>query len=137
VGWFQNEKERSRARNRCKEAKVVMMRYSKVMLRSAATVAVVCAFVAGCATARPGVETSALEQAIAEDEDLGDPRATTPEDEAAKEAQAQAMLDDPSAEHIDFDGAEANDEPVDMVTIPPDRSPSKSFMQDIVMGPSS
>lgn len=115
----------------------MMMRYSKVMLRSAATVAVVCAFVAGCATARPAVETSALEQAIAEDEDLGDPRATTPEDEAAKEAQAQAMLDDPSAEHIDFDGAEANDEPVDMVTIPPDRSPSKSFMQDIVMGPSS
>lgn len=114
-----------------------VMRYPKVMLRPAAAVAVVCAFVAGCATARPEVETTALEQAIAEEDDLGDPRASAPEDEAAKEAQAQAMLNDPGAEHIDFDGAEENDEPVDMVTIPPDRSPSKSFMQDIVMGPSS
>lgn len=113
------------------------MRYPKAMPRPAAAVAVVCALVAGCATTRPQVETTALEQAIAEDDDLGDPRDAAREDEGAKEAQAQAMLEDPSAEHIDFDGAEENDEPVDMVTIPPDRSPSKSFMQDIVMGPSS
>ena len=113
------------------------MRYSKVMVRPAAAV-IVCALVGGCATARPDLETTALEHAIAEDDDLGDPRAHASEDEeAAKEAQAQAMLDDPKVEHIDFDGAEANDAPVDIVTIPPDRSPSKSFMQDIVMGPSS
>ncbi len=115
------------------------MRYSKVMVRPA-IVAVVCALVTACATARPDVQTSALERAVTEDDDLGDPRAAGPDDEAreaAEQARAEAMLHDPSVERIDFDGDEANDAPVDMVTIPPDRSPSKSFMQDIVMGPSS
>ncbi|MCR9165667.1 MAG: hypothetical protein ACE37F_08205 [Nannocystaceae bacterium] len=110
------------------------------MGRPVAAVAVVCALVAGCATARPEMETTALELAISEEDDLGDPRAQASSDDAtraARDAEAQAMLDDPSAERIDFDGAEANDEPVDMVTIPPDRTPSKSLMQDIVMGPSS
>lgn len=114
-----------------------MMRYCNSMVRPVAAVAVVCALVAGCATARPEMETTALELAISEEDDLGDPRAQASSDDAARDAEAQAMLDDPSAERIDFDGAEANDEPVDMVTIPPDRTPSKSLMQDIVMGPSS
>ena len=117
-------------------AKVPMMRYPKVMLRPA-SVAAVCALLCACATAGPEVEPTALERAVAEDEDLGDPRPSAEEREAANEARAQAMLEDPSAERIDFDGEEANDAPVDIVMVPGDRSKSKSFMQDIVMGPSS
>ena len=111
-----------------------MMRYSKVMLRSAA-VALVCVSVSGCATAGPDAQLTAIELAVAEDEDLGDPGPSAEERQAARDAQAQAALDDPKATHIDFDGEEPNDAPVDMVTIPPDRSPSHSLIQDITMGP--
>jgi|GEM_PF-2258315 len=116
-----------------------MMRYSKAMVRSS-VVAVVCGLVCGCATARPEPAPTALERAVAEDDDLGAP-GPSEEDlrarEAARAEDAQAMLEDPDATRIDFDGEEANDAPVDIVMVPPDRSPSKSFMQDIVMGPSS
>lgn len=133
VRWV--EEDPAVARNRLEPAKMSMMRYSRVMVRS--TAVAMCVSLLGCATAGPAVETSVLEQAVAEDEDLGDPRPSTEERDAASQARAQAALEDPSAEHIDFDGDEANDAPVDMVMVPPDRSPSKSLMQDIVMGPSS
>lgn len=116
------------------------MRYSKDMLRSSLVIAM-CAGVCGCATAQGAGSPGALEQALADDDDLGDPRGTAEEREAAaaerEQAQAQAMLDDPDAERMTFDGDEANDAPVDRVMIPPDRSPSRSMIQDITMGPSS
>ncbi len=116
-----------------------MMRYSKVMLRPAA-VALVCVWVCGCASARPAARSagqlSALELAVAEDEDLGDPRPSAEQRQAARDAAAQAALDDPNTTHLDFDGEEANDAPIDMVVIPPDRSPSPSLIQDIISGPS-
>lgn len=111
------------------------MRYPKDMPRLA-SVAVMCALLCACATAAPGLEPTGLERAVAEDDDLGDPRPSAEERQAANEAQAQALLEDPNAERIDFDGDEANDAPVDIVMVPGDRSKSKSFMQDIVMGPS-
>lgn len=111
-----------------------MMRYSKVMLRPAA-VAMVCVWVCACATNRPDAQLTAIELAVADDEDLGDPRPSAEERQAARDAQAQAALDDPNTTHLDFDGEEANDAPVDMITIPPDRTPSHSLIQDITMGP--
>lgn len=117
-----------------------MMRYSKVMLRPA-VVAMVCVWVCGCATAQSGAQSeapmTAIELAVAEDEDLGDPGPSAEERQAARDAAAQAALDDPNATHIDFDGEDPNDAPVDMVVIPPDRSPSPSLIQDIISGPSS
>ncbi len=113
------------------------MRYFTDMLRSA-VLAIVCVWVSGCATSRPDAQPTAIELAVAEDEDLGDPGPSDEERQAARDARAQAALhdlDDPKATHIDFDGEEANDAPVDMVTIPPDRSPSRSLIQDITMGP--
>lgn len=84
---------------------------------------------------------TAMEQALSEEDDLGDPRGSIEERRASArardEAQAQALLDDPNTTRVDFDGDEANDAPVDVVMIPPDRSPSKSLIQDITMGPSS
>ena len=127
---------RRTARIHTKAAKVPVMRYANSMVRPA-FVASVCALFGACATAGPDVEPTALERAVAEDEDLGDPRAALAERETASEARAQALLDDPGAERFDFDGEEANDAPVDIVVVPGDRSKSKSFMQDIVMGPSS
>ncbi len=117
------------------------MRYCMVMPRPIVLCAAMCAWVCGCATAPPATQTSALERAVAEDEDLGDPRVMTPEDRAARDAReqarAQAMLDDPSVTRLDFDGDEENDAPVDRVSIPPDRSPSSSLMDQVIMGPSS
>lgn len=114
------------------------MRYSKVMLRPA-VVALMCVWVCGCATARPDAQPTAIELAVAEDEDLGDPGPSEEERIAAADARAQEALHaaqtDPDTTHIDFDGDESNDAPVDMVTIPPDRTPSASLIQDIVMGP--
>ncbi|MGH1345387.1 MAG: hypothetical protein ACRBN8_27740 [Nannocystales bacterium] len=97
--------------------------------------AVVCVWVGGCATIQLDARPTAIELAVAEDEDLGAPGPTAEERQAARDAQAQAALDDPKATHIDFDGEEANDAPVEMVTIPPDRTPSHSLIQDITMGP--
>ncbi len=92
--------------------------------------------VTGCAHA-PGSDSapSALEMAAAaDDEDLGDPRPAPQELEAEEE---QALLDDPSATRLDFDGVEENYYPTDMVVIPPDREPMPSLMQEITLGPSS
>ena len=116
-------------------AKVVVMGYANVVVRASLVLASVCVFVGGCAkSADEPVPPSALERAVAEDEDLGDPRDAFSEED--REVDATALLNDPSAESIDFDGDEANDAPIDHVHIPPDRSPSRSMIQDITMGPS-
>lgn len=116
-----------------------MMRYFRTMTRPAALL--VCVSLGGCATAGSATadaQTSALERAVAQEEDLGAPGPTDEQRQAAREARAEATLEDPDAEHIDFDSdVEANDAPVDVVTVPGDRSPSKSLIQDITMGPSS
>ncbi len=117
------------------------MRYCKMMPRLIASCVVMCAWVCGCATTSPRDQTTALERAVADDDDLGDPRASRPEEQAAnrarQEAQARAALDDPGTTHVDFDGEEENGAPVDRVSIPPDRSPSPSMMNQIRLGPSS
>jgi hypothetical protein len=139
LGWA---KKTRAARIEHGAAKVSVMRYPKVMLRSVFGV-VVCAGVAACATSATsqGGSMTAMEQALSEEDDLGDPRGSIEERRASArardEAQAQALLDDPNTTRVDFDGDEANDAPVDVVMIPPDRSPSKSLIQDITMGPSS
>lgn len=86
-----------------------------------------------CAHA-PAEERSALEQAVAAEDDLGAPDMSTP---ALEESEAQALLDDPSATRLDFDGDDPNDAPVDRVAIPPDREPMPSLMRTVTMGPSS
>lgn len=111
------------------------MGYANLVMRASLVLASVCVCSAGCATsASKPVAPSALERAVAEDEDLGDPRDALAD--RAEEVDATALLEDPSATRIDFDGDEANDAPVDHVHIPPDRSPSRSMIQDITMGPS-
>lgn len=107
----------------------MMSRAPSLLTRSLAVFALLAL---GCSASRAQAP-SALEAAVADDEDLGNPRSEPEELDA--EAQA-ALLNDPSATQLDFDGAEENDAPTDVIMVPGDREPMPSMMKDIVLAPS-